>query len=254
MPWQGFTFYGAPTTYEAGSTIASGQIFMYIGTDEPSGFLKCNGQEVNIDSFKDLYDHFTYAGVSFGSAAPGKFKLPDFRGRFPIGYDPSDTSLDSDPLIDISSIGKTGGSISHTHTPLSPNHTHAASNSHEHRLSNHTHTISHTHTIPEHTHGVGTFDLNGLSTVTDKVDFGNTQVATKRHGHTPSGHTGSWTGTSSGAQDSNNNIITTTTSTEDTYTTSQLTVEGQQSSDDFAGSTGNDLLPPYYSVNFLIKT
>ena len=49
--------------------------------DAPAGFLLCNGQEVAIESFPELYAVIgTLEGCQ--SANEGMFKVPDLRGRF----------------------------------------------------------------------------------------------------------------------------------------------------------------------------
>lgn len=76
-----------------------GMIMPYASTIAPPGWLLCEGQEVEISQYQALYDAI---GSVFGSASSGKFRLPDFRGKFPIGANPE------------RSIGNSGGASSVT--------------------------------------------------------------------------------------------------------------------------------------------
>ena len=56
----------------------------------PAGFLLCDGSEVLQSIYTDLYKliGYTYSnGSSAGLLGAGTFKLPDLRGRFPLGLD-----------------------------------------------------------------------------------------------------------------------------------------------------------------------
>jgi microcystin-dependent protein len=65
-----------------------GAIFPYAGPTPPAGYLFCDGSEVKIGDFSDLYAviQYTYKTPSqlLGKAT---FALPDLRGRFPLGKD-----------------------------------------------------------------------------------------------------------------------------------------------------------------------
>lgn len=112
----------------------TGAIEAFGGTTAPQGTLLCHGQEVSRTTYADL---FAVIGTAFGAGdGATTFKLPDLRGRFPLGQANSGTG---------SVLGSTGGQIDHRHTGPS-----------------HRHTISHTHTINPpslsvgggaHTHG-----------------------------------------------------------------------------------------------------
>lgn len=96
------------------STIPSmhpGMIMPYASQVAPPGWLLCEGQELDIAQYQNLYNAI---GDAFGTAAAGKFKLPDFRGRFPIGANPERER------------GATGGSPSVTLEKENlPQHSHA---------------------------------------------------------------------------------------------------------------------------------
>ena len=66
-----------------------GAILPFAGTVVPVGYLLCDGSEVERTRFPDLYD---VIGNIYGTAVLGvnTFKLPDLRGRFPLGRDNMD--------------------------------------------------------------------------------------------------------------------------------------------------------------------
>lgn len=65
-----------------------GSIIPYTGTTAPFGFLFCDGSELQIVQYPRLYD---VIGTRYNGAAPlvgfNTFRLPDLRGRFPLGAD-----------------------------------------------------------------------------------------------------------------------------------------------------------------------
>lgn len=79
--------------FAGASLVPIGAIMPYAGPiasfdDIPSGYLLCDGSEVQQGIYPDLFDviQFTYGtGVN-----PSTFKLPDLRGRFPLGLDNMD--------------------------------------------------------------------------------------------------------------------------------------------------------------------
>lgn len=67
-----------------------GSILPYAGTSgvPPAGFLFCDGSEVLIADFPDLYNTIQYSYKPIGQLlGDGTFALPDLRGRFPLGAD-----------------------------------------------------------------------------------------------------------------------------------------------------------------------
>jgi len=117
------------------------------GSAAPTGWLFCDGQEVLISTYQSLYNALTSNGTTFpygtntnGSGGVGSthFRIPNFKGRVPVGRDSSQTEFDV--------LGETGGSK----TSTAP----------------HDHSISHDHPAfnagsggadANHSHG---FDLN----------------------------------------------------------------------------------------------
>src|SRR5210317_140516 len=62
-----------------------GLLAPYAGLAAPSGWLLCDGSEVDIASYSQLYD---VIGTTYkANPGTGKFALPDFRGRIPMGAD-----------------------------------------------------------------------------------------------------------------------------------------------------------------------
>jgi microcystin-dependent protein len=147
-------------------------------TGAPAGWLLCNGQDYFIADYPTLHAEigrtFTETGLQ-----PDKFRVPDFRGRFPLG---KGTGTGTGTGWGIGNTAR-GGSLDHTHSV--PAHTHSLNN--------------HTHSIPAHYHGMGAgADLNIIS-VFNPLDWpsGTAEIDTRpsRGGHTTSiGHTHTVTG------------------------------------------------------------
>ncbi len=70
-----------------------GSILPYAGTEAPYGYLLCDGSEVERTKFSDLYD---IIGTTYNGSVPlvgiNTFRLPDLRGRFPLGKDNMDNN------------------------------------------------------------------------------------------------------------------------------------------------------------------
>jgi len=71
-----------------------GTILPYAGSQAPYGYLLCDGSEVEITRYGLLWD---LIGTSFNGSLPlngfNTFRLPDLRGRFPLGKDNMDNSM-----------------------------------------------------------------------------------------------------------------------------------------------------------------
>jgi microcystin-dependent protein len=105
-------------------TVPTGVISPYAGLDSniPTGYLLCNGQEVSASTYSALKDVITttYGAYTNGSGGVGTthFRLPDLRGRAPIGAG-TGTGLTARAL------GATVGAETHTLTIAQiPDHTH----------------------------------------------------------------------------------------------------------------------------------
>lgn len=74
--------------------IPIGAILPYAGTQAPYGFLLCDGSEVEINRYGLLWD---VIGTTFNGLTPlngfNTYRLPDLRGRFPLGKDNMDNGM-----------------------------------------------------------------------------------------------------------------------------------------------------------------
>ena len=74
--------------------VPMGAILPFAGTEAPYGYLLCDGSEVERTKYSDLYD---IVGAIYNGSAPlsgvGTFRVPDLRGRFPLGKDNMDNSF-----------------------------------------------------------------------------------------------------------------------------------------------------------------
>ncbi len=59
-----------------------GMIKMFVGDYAPQDYLLCNGQTLLVQEYQALY---TIIGIRYGGTPGVNFKLPDLRGRMPIG-------------------------------------------------------------------------------------------------------------------------------------------------------------------------
>lgn len=71
-----------------------GSIMPYAGIYAPTGYLFCDGSEVLIATYPDLFNIVKYSYRNkTGLVGDGTFALPDLRGRFPLGKDDMDNDL-----------------------------------------------------------------------------------------------------------------------------------------------------------------
>lgn len=70
-----------------------GTILPYAGSNAPYGYLFCDGSEMEKTKYPDLFDIIgtTYNGTT-ALVGVNTFRLPDLRGRFPLGKDNMDNS------------------------------------------------------------------------------------------------------------------------------------------------------------------
>ena len=65
--------------------LPSGILLPFAGSTAPDGWLLCAGQEVNRETYSNL---FAVIGISYGIGdGSTTFNLPDLRGRMPMGLD-----------------------------------------------------------------------------------------------------------------------------------------------------------------------
>jgi microcystin-dependent protein len=166
--------------------VPTGTVLMWSTNTAPTGFVLCQGQQVNRLAYKALFDVIgTTYGAGDGSLT---FNVPNLKQRFPLGKADSGTGA---------TLGSTGGNIDHTHSggslsgstgATAPSGSTNSAGSHDHGAETgfvggsldfavgsgsptlatfgHSHTIgsdgshSHTVTVDSHTHGAGTLALS----------------------------------------------------------------------------------------------
>jgi len=76
-------------------------------TSAPDGFLLCDGSEVSTTTYATL---FAAIGTAFntGGEAGGNFRVPDMKGKVPVGRDAGQVEFDV--------LGESGGAKTHTLT------------------------------------------------------------------------------------------------------------------------------------------
>ena len=82
--------------------VPMGAIMPYAGSNAPYGYLFCDGSEVEITKYPDLYDVIStiYNGIAPLQGA-NTFRIPDLRGRFALGRD----NMDNAALVPLISGG-----------------------------------------------------------------------------------------------------------------------------------------------------
>lgn len=117
-------------------SVPIGAIFPYAGIALPTGYLLCDGGEVLISNYPDLFQaiRYTYKATPVTS---GAFALPDLRGRFPLGPDNMDNG---------SSINELGGGSANRVTSSTADNVGQSAGSETHVLS--------VTNLPDHTHNL----------------------------------------------------------------------------------------------------
>lgn len=89
-----------------------GEIRMFAGDSAPQGWMFCNGAELPISSFQELY---TLIGTTYGGDGVRTFRIPDLQGRVPVH------------MSDLYMLGSMGGTENEVLTiSQMPEHTHLA--------------------------------------------------------------------------------------------------------------------------------
>jgi len=99
------------------ATVPVGAIFPYAGSTPPNGYLLCDGSEVLIAQYFQLWQNIGYTYKLAQSLKGVKtFGLPDLRGRFPLGADNMDNGNKvpgiADPTKNITTITTPAGHVS----------------------------------------------------------------------------------------------------------------------------------------------
>ena len=100
------------------------------GSGAQAGWLTCDGTAYNQQQYLDLYNAI---GTAWGSAGAGTFRVPDLRGKFPIGADGTHVlgASGGQLSITIDKVNLPSYSLSvtdpgHIHTVTDPGHVHTA--------------------------------------------------------------------------------------------------------------------------------
>ena len=100
-----------------------GSVIMYAGTQKPNdNYLVCDGNYYDVSLYPDLAK--VLDGIYQYKPVDGKFQVPDFRSRMPVGFDPN--SLNSQGTDWFNVLGKCEhGEVMHKLTPDEmPTHSH----------------------------------------------------------------------------------------------------------------------------------
>jgi len=80
--------------FVADLAVPIGAILPYAGAEAPYGYILCDGSELERTKYSDLFD---IIGTTFNGTAPlngvNTFRVPDLRGRFPLGKDNMDNAF-----------------------------------------------------------------------------------------------------------------------------------------------------------------
>jgi microcystin-dependent protein len=199
------------------------------GSAAPTGWLFCDGQEVLITTYQNLYNSLTSSGTTFpygantnGSGGVGSthFRIPNFKGRVPVGKDSAQTEFDA--------LGETGGAKTHTLTSAE---------------------------IPAHSHpNTASFTGTGGTTGNDSPDHGHA------YGRRTTGAGGDASGTGipphnsspSGPPDDAGPTAGANARHQHSFTPSGTVAMTNANNTGGGGSHNN--LQPYITVNYIIKT
>lgn len=154
----GFRFYGSGREkVKYRGTTSVGMVTPYVGSTAPTGWLLCDGSEVAIASYRELAMVLgdKYGAFTNGSGAAGSthFRLPDLRGRVPVGAGIGE----GDGLTGAGAISggtqlpfERGDKVGVESVLLNANQSGVKGHGHTVTIGTHTHTatgVSHTHPI-----------------------------------------------------------------------------------------------------------
>lgn len=99
-------------------TVPIGCLMPFAGTVLPNGYLLCDGGEVRISEYPELFGVIGYTYKRLGLRGKNTFALPDLRGRFPLGPDSMDNGTTvpdkDDPNILIDAGGGSANRVTAT--------------------------------------------------------------------------------------------------------------------------------------------
>ena len=226
MSWQFFTSGGSykqDSFYEDADNV--GVITPYAGSTAPDGWLFCQGQEVSRATYPKLASVIgvTYGPHTNGSGGSGitHFRLPDLRGRSPVGTGKFNGSVEFQL-----SIGSWGGKESVT---LGPNESGSPSHTHPITYGSHNHEspmVSHTHAI-YNTNDAATYDSYDNANYSSGQSYSSTVFA---------------------------NVTTSYTASNGTVDNATAGITSTNSSGSVAASESHPNMQPFVVLNFIIKT
>ena len=178
-------------------TTPTGSIVMWPGDDDsaPEGWVACNGasyqayEDENQTIPNEYTNLYNVLGVDYGDNGPNTFRVPNLRGRVPVGVDNSDTNNPVTGQKDFAALGQTGGAKtttltisqmpSHTHTQNSHSHNASTSSTGGHNHSGNTGGGEHNHS--GNTGGVGLSHTHSYSNIQNagSINFGVTPGGTR---------------------------------------------------------------------------
>lgn len=213
-----------------------GSITMFAGAAAPINWALSTGQTVSRTTYSDL---FALIGTTYGSGdGSTTFNLPDFRNRFPAGLGSATWS---------DARGETGGSkdaiaVTHTHA-IDHDHASASTSS-----DTHSHSANHNHTATTGAAGVHSHNVNTRDNMSAGGSTGDPMI---------SNSTGTASLRETSSQPSHTHTVTVDTKSFSTGTdahTHTLDLPSFAGTSGSGGSSGTDKnLPPYITINFIIK-
>lgn len=280
---------GSPVKRDLYGVAPTGSIVMFAGSTVPTGWLLCNGQSISTSTYATLYG---VIGTTYGGSG-GSFSVPNLQQRFPLGASgvlgttggasSHSHSITTDTVAghthSVSGSTDTQGSHAHGFS-YSTSFTTSSAGGHSHSFTTDAAGAhSHSFDLQQHTHGVGSITVNcstsDSNTYTPSSDTGS-YVATSSHGHTitlggttdgiDSNHsttTGGVDGhTHTGSTDSVGGHTHTgtvsgsgSTDTQGSHSHSVTGTAATAGSHSHSGSSDSQSnLPPYLTLNFIIKT
>lgn len=168
-----------------------GTILQYAGGSAPdTNWLVCDGRAIAQATYGDLYQ---VIATRYGTGAAGQFRVPDLRGRVPVGLKTGDA--------DFGTAGKVGGVTHHVLTHS--------------QMPSHSHSIAHNHAVTltggQHRHPIrrskGSGRYNYTTTWNNHADYYTSDpLKPDRGAHTHRGYTGGSRTSSSGRAGSNHSF------------------------------------------------
>lgn len=220
----------------------TGVIMAYGALTPPAGWLLCDGSLVSRATYAGL---FSIISTNWNTGAGGEdssnFRLPDFRGRMPIG-------TGQQPGGSLFNLNNRGGEethtlllaelAAHTHVLTDPKHTHVQ-NAHNHVLTQTAH--AHTLTDPQHTHPVSFRSDVQIGGASGALNFAGASPPSSASATGPAA-----TGITLAAAMANIGINAATATEQAAATGISLQNAGS--------NTPHNNLPPYLAVPWIIKT